>query len=256
MHISNHCLARIGEDGESNNGVVICDEGCIVVDTANYPDVTEKDLNDLTTITHAPVKFLINTHHHGDHTFGNMYFSDIIAHKDCYEKLKECTPRYNQLIKEEKEFEGIIITLPNILFTTKVSLHCNPEIVITHCGGHTKGSAVVYVPEEKILFSGDLLFVGYHPYLGDADIQQWITALTKLLDLDIRKIVPGHGKLCDKQEIETHINYLETFYNNLKALKKEYTKKEIMNQVDLLQLPELGIKEWVARNVEAHYDTV
>ena len=114
----------------------------------------------------------------------------------------------------------------------------------------------MYVPEEKILFSGDLLFVGYHPYVGDADIQQWITALIQLQKLDIKKIVPGHGELCGKQEINTHITYLETFYNNLKELKKEYSKEELMNQVDLLALPELGDKERIARNVEAQYDSV
>ena len=256
MKISNHVYARIGEDGYSNNGVIICDKGCIVVDTSCYPEQTKKDLDDLKIVTHTPIKFLINTHYHGDHTFGNMYFSDIIAHEECYRTLKERIPYYNKQIKEEKEFEGVIITLPNILFTTEVFLHCNPDIVITHCGGHTKGSTVVYVPEEKILFSGDLLFVGYHPFLGDADIQQWITALTQLLELDIRKIVPGHGKLCDKQEIKTHISYLETFYNNLKELKKEYSKKEIMDQVDLLELPELDMEEFIVRNVEVHYDRV
>lgn len=259
MKISKSVYCRIGENGDSNNGFIVCDDCCIVVDTATYPDQTEKDLENMRTVTDNRIKFLINTHYHGDHTFGNMFFSDIIAHNHCYQELKEATPRYLEYIKEDEEkerFEGFTINLPTIGFTHELSLWTTPHIVVTHYGGHTRGSVTVYVPEEKILFSGDLLFAGSHPYLGDADIHQWITALNNLLQLDATKIVPGHGELCDKREIKTHIEYLETFYSNVKDLKKKYTKEEICKNVDLLDLPEMDPKERVQRNVEAQYDKI
>ncbi len=259
MNISDHVYCRIGEDGTSNNGFIVCDECCIVVDTATYPDQTRKDLENLKKVTDKKIKFLINTHYHGDHTFGNMYFSDIIAHKYCYEKRKEHIPdsmEYVKNIEEKEKFEGFFIKLPNITFSREISLYTSPKIIITHYGGHTPGSATVYIPEEKVLFSGDLLFAGYHPYLADADILQWITALKDLLNQDITQIVPGHGKLCDKKEITTHIEYLKTFYDNLKDLKKKYSKEELCKNLDLLELPEMGRKERIARNVEAQYDKI
>lgn len=261
MKVSKSVYCRIGEDGSSNNGFIVCDDCTIVVDTATYPDQTKKDLENMKRITDRKIRFLINTHFHGDHTFGNMYFSDIIAHRRCREKLEERTPFYTEYIREmedteKKKFEGFSIILPNITFSHELSLFKAPEIEITHYGGHTKGSAVVYIPEENVLFSGDLLFAGYHPYLGDADIQEWITALRDLLELDVKKIVPGHGNLCNKKEVETHISYLETFYNNLKELKKKYTKEEVIKNVDLLNLPEMGDKERIARNVEAQFDKI
>lgn len=259
MKVSNRVYCRIGDQEDSNNGFIVCDDCCIVVDTATYPDQTRKDLEDMRKTTDRHIRFLINTHRHGDHTFGNMYFSDIIAHKNCYEKLKEFTPSYMKYIEEnmEKErFREFTLKLPNIVFTDELTLFTKPEIVITHYGGHTDGSVTVYIPEEKVLFSGDLLFVGYHPYLGDADIKEWINALEDLLQQDITKIIPGHGELCDKREIKTHIDYLETFSDNLKNLKEKCTKEEICRNPDLLELPEMGNKDRIIRNVETQYDKI
>ncbi|KYK38311.1 MAG: hypothetical protein AYK18_07575 [Theionarchaea archaeon DG-70] len=260
MKVSDRVYCRIGEDGDSNNGFIICDDCCIVVDTATFPDQTREDLKNLKKVTQKEIKFLINTHCHGDHTLGNMYFSDIIAHKSCYQTLKERISFYMGYIKQDEEnkkrFEGLTIKLPTITFSDEISLHLASEIVLTHYGGHTAGSSTVYIPEDKVLFSGDLLFVGSHPYLGDADIQQWIVALKELLKLDIQSIVPGHGELCDKEEFKTHITYLQTFYDNLKDLKQKYSKEKICENIDLMQLPDLGKKERIVRNVEAQYDKI
>ncbi len=260
MKVSEHVYCRIGKDGESNNGFIVCDDCCILVDTASDFGQTQKDLENLRTATDKNIKFLINTHYHGDHTFGNMYFSDIIAHKNCYSALKEATPRYIKYVQENVEnkehFKDFVLKLPSILFSEEITLFEPFEIRISHCGGHTSGSATVYIPGDKVLFSGDLLFVGMHPYMGDADISQWITALKYLLQLELKAVIPGHGELCDKEEIESHIDYLSTFYSSLKRLKKEYTKEDICKNVDLLGLPEKDEKDILVLNVEAQYDRV
>ncbi|MGD2250468.1 MAG: MBL fold metallo-hydrolase [Candidatus Methanofastidiosia archaeon] len=257
--VSDHVYCRIGKNGDSNNGVIICDTCSIVIDTATDPDQTTKDLGTLKKTTNKKIKYLINTHYHGDHTLGNMYFSDIIAHKSCYTILKERTPVYLEYIKEEMEpekFKKFSIKLPTITFTKELSLYQPPLIVVTHHGGHTVGSSTVYIPEDKVLFSGDLLFVGYHPYMGDANIPKWISALQELQTLDITQIIPGHGEICDKQELETHIKYLNTFHANLRNLKETHTKKELIENPNLLELPDLGDKERIATNIEAQYEKV
>lgn len=260
MNVSQSVYCRIGESGDSNNGFIVCEDCCIVVDTATYPDQTREDLEDVRKVTDNPIKYLINTHYHADHTFGNMYFQEIIAHQNCYEKLKEVTPTYVKYIEDDTEhkeqFKGFMIKLPTIVFTGRISLVETPHIEITHRGGHTKGSITVYVPEEKVLFSGDLLFVGTHPYLGDADIKEWIQALQDLLQLDVTKIIPGHGELCDKKEVTFHLEYLETFCTNLKDLRNDHTKEEILKNVGLLNLPELDREDRISRNIQAQYDRV
>ena len=260
MKISEHVYCRIGEDGESNNGFIVCDDCVMVVDTATSLYRTQEDLENLRTATDKKIKFLINTHYHGDHTFGNMYFSDIIAHENCYDALKEATPRYIKYVEEnmedKDEVKDFILKLPNIVFNEEVTLFEPFEVKISHCTGHTAGSATVYIPGEKVLFSGDLLFVGMHPYMGDGDIHQWITTLENLLQLEVTTIIPGHGELCDKEEIKSHIDYLSTFYSSLKDLKKEYSKEEICQNLDLLGLPERDEIDFLVRNVEAHYDRI
>lgn len=256
--VSDHVYCRIGKNGDSNNGFIICDTCSIFVDTATNPDQTPKDLKALKKITDKKIKFLINTHYHGDHTLGNMYFKDIIAHTSCLTTLKEQTPVYQKYVKQEikPKSDKFSIKLPTITFTKELSLHQTPLIVITHYGGHTPGSSTVYIPEDKILFSGDLLFVGSHPYMGDANIPTWISALQTLQKLDITHIIPGHGEICDKKEFTTHITYLNTFHANLKNLKETHTKKELLKNPDLLNLPDLHKKERIAANIEAQYQKI
>ena len=260
MKVSEHVYCRIGEGSESNNGFIVCDECCIVVDTSAYPDLTQEDLKDMREITNKEVKFLINTHYHADHTFGNMFFTDIIAHKNCYESLKEAIPRYMKYVEDDIEnkesYKDFVVKLPTLVFTNEITLFEPFEIRLIRCGGHTAGSSIVYIPHEKVLFSGDLLFAGIHPYTGNADIPRWITVLGDLLQLDVTTIVPGHGELCDKEEIKSHIDYLNTLYSTLKDLKKKYTKEEICQNVDLLGLPERDEKEMLAQSLEGLYDII
>ncbi|MCK4636277.1 MAG: MBL fold metallo-hydrolase [Methanomicrobia archaeon] len=252
--VSKSVYCRIGEKGDSNNGFILCNDFSVFVDTATYPDQTKRDLEDMKKVTDKKVKFLINTHYHPDHTFGNMYFLDIIAHAACRTTLKERIPFYKEEVQKEERFKNLKIKLPNIVFTENMMLMHTPKIELTHFGGHTEGSITVYVPEEKVLFSGDLLFAGYHLYLGDADIQEWTDALETILQWDIKKIIPGHGEICDKKEIKKHIDYLKTFYQNLKDMKKRHSKEDILKNTDLLELPEMDGENRIVRNIEAQYD--
>ena len=255
-NVSDHVYCRIGEEGDSNMGFIECDECAIVVDTATYPAQTKGDIEEMIAITDKKIRFLINTHYHPDHTFGNMFFSDIIAHTACYTLLEEKRSLYAEMIQKEDRFEDLVITLPTILFDEKIVLHYTPEILLTYHGGHTAGSSTVFIPEERVLFSGDLIFAGYHPYLGDADIPRWIEVLEELLTWDIESIVPGHGDLCDKKELKRHRDYLTIFCENLAKLKEKHSKEELLKHPDLLELPAMNGKDRIARNIDSQYDKI
>ncbi|MBU6997286.1 MAG: MBL fold metallo-hydrolase [Theionarchaea archaeon] len=259
MKITDRVYCRIGEQGTSNIGWILGDEYCTVVDTAMTPEETRQDLQAVGETTDKDIRFLINTHYHPDHTFGNMHFSEIIGHSFCYEKLKEMTPFYMEDAKNaqnKERFQEFFIKLPTLTFKERVTIHAEPDIEIIHQGGHTPGSAVVYIPEEKVLFSGDLLFAGYHPYMGDADINQWITALHALLSLEFKAIIPGHGEVCDKEEIKRHITYLQAFLDTMRDLKKKYSKETLLEKPYLLDLPQLGNEERIRRNIDAQYHKI
>ena len=83
---------------------------------------------------------------------------------------------------------------------------------------HTDGSILVYLPDKKVLFAGDILFTGYHPFIGDGSIEEWSKALDHIMTMDVEKIIPGHGPISSKKDIEDMRNYLVAFDKKAKEL--------------------------------------
>jgi cyclase len=212
-------------DGETggNVGIVELDERVLVVD-AQYPGSATRFREAIRGTTEKPLSHLLLTHVHGDHVFGNMVFQDlnIVAHRRLMEKMeasigKEWSPKNleEMLGTVERDtperlwlFEGLRIVLPTETFEDRWSLG---GVEFIHTGGHTDCSSVVHVPGDKVLFAGDLLFVGKFPWAGDstADPDVWIRALEMILELDVNSIVPGHGPLCGKEEVRRQLGWFK-----------------------------------------------
>jgi cyclase len=89
--------------------------------------------------------------------------------------------------------------MPDMTFSERLVVHKGGrELHVLHGGGHSPATAMVYVPEESLLFSGDVLFAGVHPIMSHAVTQQWLSTLTSLRKMNVDRIVPGHGEVCDK----------------------------------------------------------
>ncbi len=117
-----------------------------------------------------------------------------------------------------KLLQKVRVTYPTITYKDRLNVHLDEvEAQIIHPGerAHTDGDSMVYVPEDRVLFSGDVLWVGYHPNLEDADLQGQVRALRRILRLKPRKIVPGHGPVCSISEVKRFVRYLEEFDRNL-----------------------------------------
>jgi len=97
-----------------------------------------------------------------------------------------------------------------------------------HTGGHTLGSSVVFVPDDHVLFAGDLVFTEMFPWGGDpsADPDSWIDAFKMMLDMDVETIIPGHGPLCDKSEIKIQLEWFEAVRDEMKRLIAEGASTE------------------------------
>jgi glyoxylase-like metal-dependent hydrolase (beta-lactamase superfamily II) len=164
-----------------------------------------------------PVKYLLVTHYHGDHTRGIEAFQDaiVIGAKQLFDQMK----------KEGMPFP------PQLMFTDKFLIKNDNSLVeFRYVGGHTICSTIAYFPEEKVIFLGDLLFADEFPWAGDASSNpdQWIAFFEEVLKMDFDHVVPGHGPLCDKAEIEKHLKLLKELRDNtLKALKENKGPTEI-----------------------------
>ena len=239
--------------GGGNVTAVVGREGVVVIDTFTSPAAARLALEKITEFSHKTVRYVINTHYHADHTFGNQIFADaaIISHPDCAKRVAEsyaeraeqyaaAPERVRQLeaefrdaiesdsqkaakIKEELDrqrelaalYKGMVLTPAPITSDGGMTLDLgDKKLQLLHFGpGHTDGDLVVFVPEDNLLVTGDLIFHHSIPYIdvgAGADVQGWIGVLSKLYEMcDANtRVVVGHGEVGDRQALADQSDYL------------------------------------------------
>jgi glyoxylase-like metal-dependent hydrolase (beta-lactamase superfamily II) len=205
----------------ANTSLVITDEGVAVIDTGGPGKATEI-LTAIGKLTNKPVRFAINTGYRGDHVGGNREFrafGPVLAHKDVLEGiLKQRGGREFDLYKRlgARGLEEAAPTLPNLIFENGLEWFLGKYRLQALPMGRTNtpGDTVVYLKEYRILIAGDLILNKTFPDLSEAYIDDWITALRKLEELDAEMIVPGHGDVGDKPLVFA----MKHFFLQLKAL--------------------------------------
>lgn len=226
-----------------NVGIVLLEERVLVVD-AQYPLSGADFRRSISTITSKPVTHLLLTHYHGDHVFGSQAFEDceIVAQRLLREKMEvnlkaEWAPGNLERMMEDMRknrperaplLEGLRIVLPTTTFEDRFVIEDGATVEMIHTGGHTAGSSFVLVPEDRVLFAGDLVFAKTFPWAGEpsADPDLWIKAFEMVLKLEIETIVPGHGPLCDKSEVETQLAFFRGVRREMKRLIAEGASTE------------------------------
>jgi cyclase len=212
----------------ANAGIIIGSDGILVVDTLISAKEARRFMADIRKVSSKPIKFVVNTHYHLDHAFGNAEFAKagaaIIAHTADRQNLEQKGESTLKAAKEfgltEDDMRGTKIALPPLTFTDRMSVYLGGEKVelIYLCPSHTKGSVMVYLPESKVLFTGDILFTDFHPYMGEGDLAGWIRNLDYILSLDVEKIIPGHGPISSKKDVEQMKEYLVAFDKKAREL--------------------------------------
>jgi len=206
-----------GETGISNAGLLVGHEAAIAVDALMVPSMTRRFVTAIKKTTRKSVADLVNTHHHVDHTGGNRYFpaATIIASEKCREELRPGFPPVPLLQRFMPAFAGefskLKVELPTVTFSDRMVLHDGErEIQLWHPGmaAHTSGDATVFLPRERVLFTGDLAFHGVTPLAFQGHVGHWIEAADRLLEFDAEVIVPGHGPIGTKADVRSMREYL------------------------------------------------
>jgi len=220
--LSDHVYMLTGYGG--NIGVSVGDDGAFVIDD-QFAALTPKIMAAIKTLSDKPIQFLVNTHHHGDHTGGNENLNKlgatIIAHDNVRKRLNTKTSSPE--------------ALPVITFNDKLSVHINGEkVALFHVdNAHTDGDALLYFTQSNVLHTGDVYFNGMYPYIdlnSGGSVNGYIEAVKQTLMLidDDTKIIPGHGKISNKTEYKEFLTMLESLkVNVLTEIANGKTEEEI-----------------------------
>ena len=218
--------------GWSNAGLIVDGDQSLLIDTLFDKPLTRRMLKAMAAAEPRAAKridFLANTHANADHCNGNELVegAEIIASQACRDELaREAPDRLQTLMEQvpgmgevgefftycfsEFDFRGIRQTLPNRIFTGEMDLKVGDKRVHLKQVGpaHTEGDILAHVPADRLIFTGDILFIEGHPIIWAGPIGNWIAACDYMLGLDLECVVPGHGPVTDKRGVETMRGYL------------------------------------------------
>jgi cyclase len=234
--ITDHIYMLEGQGG--NIGISVGNDGVFMIDS-QYAPLTLKILEAIKAISDKQIKFLVNTHHHGDHTGGNANIgilgTTIIAHDNVYKRLNDASADKLSATKE---------SLPIITFNDKLSIYLNGEqVFIFHVdNAHTDGDALLYFTESNILHTGDTFFSGLYPYIdlnSGGTVNGYIDAVKQALILidEHTKIIPGHGKLSNKKEYQFFLSMLENLKETVSAeIAAGKTEDEVVSNKNITKI--------------------
>ena len=198
-------------------GAIVTPDGAILIDTLPYPEETHEIKAFLEGRLQIPVRYVINTHHHADHTNGTCYFPNavVVGHALCRQLLDTVGRSGLEEAQEQvPQLADLYVVLPEIVFQEGcLNLHLGKKTVrLIHSPGHSADSVVVSVPDDRVVFAADTMMPV--PFLGDGDIEDFVDSLRALIKLPADNVVQGHGEVILRGEIksiaESDIRYLRT----------------------------------------------
>lgn len=311
--VADGVYAAIGKPGVASNGAfIVTDDGVIVVDTHFRPSWARDLIAEIRKTTTQPVRYVINTHWHNDHTQGNQAYVEafpkdvefISQHNTRDDILRMAIPSVKQALEKDvpqaiRRLEGVLnsgkepdgtdltpqhraqvqtqlesqksyleelktmtLTVPNMTFERSLILHKkDKEVRILYFGkGHTRGDVVVFLPNEKVLVTGDLL-IGGTPFMRDAYPSKWGPTLEQIGKLDFNKVIPGHGPVEEgKGQLQLQLQYIHDVVSAVtEQVAKGASLEDIKKAVSAVLIPKYekeygpNFKNAINGNIERVY---
>jgi cyclase len=215
LQLSEGVYAYVQPDGGwciSNAGIIVGDDTTVIVDTAATERRTRLLAEQVARVSPRPPNVLVNTHFHGDHVFGNGVFSPqatIVAHELTRVEMLEAGHGLRYLWPDV-DWGDTPIVPPTITFRDAVTVFAGElRLEVIHVGpAHTTNDSVIWIPEKRILFAGDVLMSGVTPFCLMGSVSGSVQAVARLRALDPEVIVPGHGPVGGKELLDQNESYL------------------------------------------------
>ena len=221
--------------GHCNNGWIVFEDYVLVID-GNFPSGAQEIIPKIKAVTEKPIRFAFDTHHHGDHAYGNQVWVDNgavpVAHAGVIDELKKYETgyyggppgRWEDAAKSRKDVAASKLKPPTLLYNKDMIFDDgNHRVELLYFGvAHTHGDGFAWLPKEKILFTGDACVNGPYNYMGDGDSEQWVSTLAAAKKLGAKTICPGHGPIGTGQVLEDQ----QSFFVELRKEVKKYAGKK------------------------------
>ena len=221
----------IGRKGHCNNGWIIFEDYVLVID-ANFPSGAKEIMPKIRAVTDKPIRFAFDTHHHGDHAYGNRFWAENgavpVAHEGVLEEMKKHETgffgnkpgRWEEAAHNRPDVAATRLKPPTLLFHKDMIFDDGEHRVeLLHLGvAHTRGDGFAWLPKEKILFTGDACVNGPYNYTGDGDVAQWVRTLEAARQLGAKIICPGHGPRGDQDVLENQQIFFVELRKEVKKL--------------------------------------
>jgi len=246
--------------GHCNNIIIEMKDYLIVVD-ANYPSGARLALQSAKRISDKPVKYVFDTHHHGDHLYGNAVWSQAgavtLAYTGVMDELKRYEPaRWMAAAKKRPDVAELNLDAPE---PPKQTFDKSPfvlkdstrEVRFYFFGwAHTRGDGFVYLPKEKVLCTGDAVVNGPHNNTSDANIGNWPAVIRNVQRLDIQYVLPGHGEPGGKELLEGQLQFMNDLHKAVDNAIKQGKKLEniVTGATTSITLPD-NVKNWVGKSL-------
>lgn len=232
-------FVRLGEgayaytaEGDPNTGVIIGERGVMVIDTQATPAMAQPVVERIRALTDRPVKFVLLSHYHAVRVLGAAAYDaeNVVASRGTAELIAERGRqdwesefgRFPRLFEGHDSIPGL--TWPSIVFDERLSVDLGGRRVeIIHPGkGHTQGDTIAWLPDQRILYAGDLVEYGATPYAGDAHLAEWPATLDRLAALGAEKMVPGRGEaLLNAEQCAEALAMTRAFIDDLYGLARK-----------------------------------
>jgi glyoxylase-like metal-dependent hydrolase (beta-lactamase superfamily II) len=247
--------------GGSNHAWIVFKDYVVVID-ANFPQGAGEVIAAIKKTTDKPIKYVLDTHHHGDHAYGNAVWAaegaKIISHKNCARLLQVNGPKeWKDMVRQREDLAKSELKQVDETFDEPKIFDDGTQRVEFHFLGHahTAGDAVAWLPKQKILCTGDACVNGAFNYMGHSNSASWIKVLEKMDALNPSIICPGHGALASREVIDKQKRYFVEMRKRVQdGIDGGKSFAEIKNSLDLP-----WYKEWTgvdAKSITANIDHV
>jgi len=256
------------QQGHSNNVIIEMKDYLLVVD-ANYPSGARAAMADVKRLSSKPVKYVFDTHHHGDHLYGNVLWTQAgattLAFKGVAEELQRLEPaRWQQASRQRQDVADLHRDAPeppkqDINEDLFVLNDGSRKVEFRHFGwAHTRGDGFVYLPKEQVLCTGDAVVNGPYNNLDDAYIENWPTVLRAAAKLKIKYVLPGHGLPGGRDLLTGQDQFMSELYKTVRNGAGQGKKVEELQSS--ISLP-MAVTPWIGeallkQQVKAAYDEI